>query len=101
MADRHGLMTCPVDRTILTMSERQGIEIDYCPSVMGVRLDPGELDEILEKNAAAPAPQASYEQPFIPSRDSRDYDRGYGHDGSSHDYSHKGRRKSFLSELCD
>ena len=41
-------MLCPLDRSALVMSERQGIEIDYCPSCRGVWLDRGELDKILE-----------------------------------------------------
>lgn len=31
------------------MSERQGVEIDYCPACRGVWLDRGELDKILER----------------------------------------------------
>ena len=29
-------MPCPIDGTQLVMSERQGIEIDYCPTCRGV-----------------------------------------------------------------
>ena len=32
------------------MSERQGVEIDYCPECRGVWLDRGELDKIIEKS---------------------------------------------------
>lgn len=45
-------MQCPNCETQLTMSERQGIEIDYCPSCRGVWLDRGELDKAIERNAA-------------------------------------------------
>ena len=45
-------MKCPVDDTELVMSERQGIEIDYCPKCRGVSLDRGELDKIIERSAA-------------------------------------------------
>lgn len=38
------------------MSERQGIEIDYCPTCRGVWLDRGELDKIIER-ASIPAAQ--------------------------------------------
>ncbi|MBP6289577.1 MAG: zf-TFIIB domain-containing protein, partial [Aliarcobacter sp.] len=45
-------MKCPVCKDIdLVMSERQGVEIDYCPSCRGVWLDRGELDKIIEKSA--------------------------------------------------
>ncbi|QWE96359.1 TFIIB-type zinc ribbon-containing protein [Cupriavidus sp. EM10] len=56
--------TCP-DAT-LTMAERQGVEIDYCPACRGVWLDRGELDKILERSTvASPAgqPSASRERP--------------------------------------
>ena len=44
-------MKCPAckDDVVLSMSERNGIEIDYCPSCRGVWLDRGELDKIIEK----------------------------------------------------
>ena len=54
-------MKCPMDAEVeLVMSERQGVEIDYCPTCRGVWLDRGELDKILDR-AAAPlaAPEAS------------------------------------------
>ena len=48
-------MKCPIDETALVMTERQGVEIDYCPKCRGVWLDRGELDKILDR-AAADAP---------------------------------------------
>jgi uncharacterized protein len=42
-------MDCPVDGTTLVMSDRQGIEIDYCPKCRGVWLDRGELDKLIER----------------------------------------------------
>ena len=50
-------MQCPTDGTTLTMSERSGIEIDYCPTCRGVWLDRGELDKIIERSLSQPAPQ--------------------------------------------
>ncbi len=43
-------MNCPVCNVPLNMSERQGIEIDYCPQCRGVWLDRGELDKIIERS---------------------------------------------------
>ena len=56
-------MKCPTDSATLVMSERSGIEIDYCPECRGVWLDRGELDKIIDRAAAdvtpaAPAPPA-------------------------------------------
>jgi Zn-finger nucleic acid-binding protein len=88
-------MSCPVCRVALVMSERQGIEIDYCPQCRGVWLDRGELDKIIERSTgeARPAavPQSQGRQPAY----DRDHDRGYGHGD------HRKRRKSFLEELFD
>ncbi len=42
-------MRCPVDEEVLQISERQGVEIDYCPRCRGVWLDRGELDKIIDR----------------------------------------------------
>ena len=60
-------MKCPRDDTPLLLSERQGVEIDYCPSCRGVWLDRGELEKIIERSAAEllrdPAPTPSRTRP--------------------------------------
>ena len=88
-------MKCPIDGETLAMTERHGIEIDYCPRCRGVWLDRGELDKILERSARDAGPS---EAPRIPSRRAPDrYDR----DHKSYGYGHGKRRKSFLEELFD
>ena len=73
-------MQCPNDETTLVMSERSGIEIDYCPTCRGVWLDRGELDKLIERSAQVPfpddRPRDRYrdEPPPPPPRD-RDDDR--------------------------
>ena len=43
-------MKCPVCKDVtLLMSERRGVEIDYCPECRGIWLDRGELEKIMEK----------------------------------------------------
>jgi hypothetical protein len=37
----------------LSVSERHGIELDVCPRCRGVWLDRGELDKLLERDAAS------------------------------------------------
>lgn len=54
-------MKCPTDGSVLVMSERSGIEIDYCPDCRGVWLDRGELDKIIDR--AAPSGQEFAPQP--------------------------------------
>jgi Zn-finger nucleic acid-binding protein len=85
---------CPVDQTALVMSERQGVEIDYCPTCRGVWLDRGELDKIIEKSATQSAPPAPADQPGP-----WNAQPAHGHHG--HGYKPYKRRKSFLEELFD
>ncbi|SPF77045.1 hypothetical protein ALP8811_02066 [Aliiroseovarius pelagivivens] len=56
-------MKCPVDGTELLMTERQGVEIDYCPKCRGVWLDRGELDKIIEKTT--PAVELDDPDPYV------------------------------------
>lgn len=44
-------MLCPVCQETLLMTERQGVEIDYCPKCRGVWLDRGELEKLIERSA--------------------------------------------------
>lgn len=50
-------MKCPNCEELLIMTERQGVEIDYCPKCRGVWLDKGEMDKIIEKSTAAESNQ--------------------------------------------
>lgn len=56
-------MKCPNCNVNLVMSERSGIEIDYCPDCRGVWLDRGELDKIIERSSrdTPPNPSGSYD----------------------------------------
>jgi len=103
-------MLCPVCNVTLTMSNRQDVEIDYCPQCRGVWLDRGELDKIIERSAtetAAPPPQRGREP-----RGGSDYEYSSraGHKGSrgKHGSGHGGgyskhgsRGKSWLMEIFD
>jgi Zn-finger nucleic acid-binding protein len=99
-------MQCPVCRVPLSMSDRQGIEIDYCPQCRGVWLDRGELDKIIERSAPQAAPAPAPAAPPPPrglqgswGSDDRAY-RGHDRDDYHRGKPHK-RRKSFLEELFD
>lgn len=65
-------MQCPVDGDTLVISDRNGIEIDYCPTCRGVWLDRGELDKIIERDNAHMAPAAPSSRAY------RDDDRRNG-----------------------
>ena len=94
-------MQCPTDGTTLMMSERSGIEIDYCPQCRGVWLDRGELDKIIERAAseqgawanppaqpqAAPAPRYAASGQYDGNRGTAPQQRK--------------RKESWLSELFD
>jgi Zn-finger nucleic acid-binding protein len=90
------------------MTERQGIEIDYCPQCRGVWLDRGELDKIIERSArdAAPAVNSATPQATPPTQPMQApppyYDQRHGHD-SKHGYDSHGypRKKSVWQELFD
>lgn len=75
-------MKCPVDGTTLVITDRSGVEIDYCPQCRGVWLDRGELDKIIDRSGTAmqPAPQPR-----------GDHGGGY----------RKKKRGGFLDELFD
>lgn len=90
---KQGLL-CPVCRVDLVMSDRQGVEIDYCPQCRGVWLDRGELDKIIERSAP---------EDNRPTLDSGSFDRGRDghHGGREHGDYGKRRRKGFFRELFD
>ena len=78
-------MKCPNCKdAILVMSQRQGVEIDYCPECRGVWLDRGELDKILEKESVMTMPSQSPQQQSYP----QSYPQGY-------------KRKSWLEDIFD
>jgi Zn-finger nucleic acid-binding protein len=83
-------MNCPFcPETNLVMSERQGIEIDYCPKCRGIWLDRGELDKIIEKSQSQEPDQL---------RRAEVKDSYYSKDGHHRPYK---RKKSFLEEIFD
>ena len=87
-------MNCPVDDTELRVSDRQGVEIDYCPKCRGVWLDRGELDKIIERNARSPYTDEPRGGDRDRDRDEDDYDERRG-DGK------RRRRRSLLDDLFD
>lgn len=88
-------MNCPVCNNVnLVMSERQGIEIDYCPQCRGVWLDRGELDKVIERSLeAAPGQRVDYESRDYSNKQRPPHDYREGH--------YKKKREGFLSELFD
>ncbi|MFF2051649.1 zf-TFIIB domain-containing protein [Leifsonia sp. NPDC058194] len=101
-------MKCPTDNATLVMSERNGIEIDYCPECRGVWLDRGELDKIIDRaGSAAPAAAPRYQEPAYgqqgaaqPGYPQPGYapQSGYAPQGQR---PYKKKRENWLSDLFD
>ena len=100
-------MLCPTcDNTSLAMTDRQGIEIDYCPKCRGIWLDRGELDRLIERAEQASAPpMASAPAPaqYVnePSRHSGDRDHQHRDHQHRDQQGYRKRPKSLLGELFD
>jgi uncharacterized protein len=94
-------MKCPVCKEPdLVMSERQGIEIDYCPACRGVWLDRGELDKIIEKSME-PGRTPTVEVPRPPVNAYHDNHKYYDDHHYKHGDQKHWKRKSWLGELFD
>ncbi len=116
-------MLCPQCKVTLTIADRQGIEIDFCPNCRGVWLDRGELDKILDRSVAtmpasgapagyAPPPPTGYAAPphggwrrHDDDDDDDDRRRHYGQPGYGQPgYPQQGyrrKRESWLGDLFD
>jgi len=108
---------CPRCGVALVMSERQGVEIDYCPQCRGVWLDRGELDKVIERAEAQAAPRAQpqpgapaggWTQPSAPPPPQGGARRGDDYRGDDYRHENRGdrdqygkKRKSWLGELFD
>lgn len=91
-------MNCPVCTVPLQMTERQGVEIDYCSQCRGVWLDRGELDKIIERSRGAAQISEPPRADRIRGYEGRPERRDYDHDD---DYYRDKRRKNWLEELFD
>jgi uncharacterized protein len=84
-------MKCPIDETTLAITERQGIEIDYCPQCRGVWLDRGELDKLIAGGG---------QQPQRPPTNERRDERSH-YDAPHMGYPKKKKRESWLEDIFD
>lgn len=101
-------MKCPNCEELLVMTERKGVEIDYCPKCRGVWLDKGELDKIIEKSADAESSQnfrqnEEKRKKLYGNENNNDEDEGFFNPkGRNDNYKNPERRKGgFLSNLFD
>ena len=90
-------MLCPIDGSTLLLSERQGIEIDYCPQCRGVWLDRGELDKLIDRSDDDDDDDRDRRRDF----DRRDDDHRRDREYPSTDYRPRKKKKGFLSEVFE
>lgn len=100
-------MKCPIDATELVMADRQGVEIDYCPSCRGVWLDRGELDKIIERSMGTQSSARADNSDNTSGRASHggyakgDDSRGRGHDDDGHGRDGRKRNRGLLGDIFD
>jgi Zn-finger nucleic acid-binding protein len=108
-------MLCPIDQTELVITERQGVEIDYCPKCRGVWLDRGELDKIIDRagafdsgsDSSASAGRETFSTPRVGDMQGRvrqlDDRRDYDDDDNDWDRrkNKKSKRRNFFEDLFD
>jgi len=92
-------MKCPKCNTVLSIYERQGIEIDFCPDCRGVWLERGELDKLIDRANESTTRQKS------------DYDHSNPYDNPNprmsdlrrpnEHYAPRDKKKSILGDLFD
>jgi Zn-finger nucleic acid-binding protein len=90
-------MVCPTCQQTLLMTDRQGVEIDYCPKCRGIWLDRGELEKLIEKSVAVSdsIPRRVDRQGYIEHDDYRER-----RESSSYTGKYK-KRESWLSRILD
>jgi uncharacterized protein len=94
MSNVNTVLKCPRDGEILISSNKNGIEIEYCPTCGGVWLDHGELEKLI-----ALASQPKFGPPDIQSNQhkmsSNEYSSGY-HKPQKHK-----KKENWLGEIFD
>lgn len=88
-------MNCPVCNVSLNITERSGVEIDYCPKCRGIWLDRGELDKIIERNSESIQQRPATGDNYRP----HDHNQGkYPQHGYGQPYK---KKKNFLEDIFD
>ncbi|MGW8185313.1 MAG: TFIIB-type zinc ribbon-containing protein [Candidatus Moraniibacteriota bacterium] len=101
-------MKCPICEIDLMMTDRQGVEIDYCSKCRGVWLDRGELDKIIEKSSSIQAP-VQREYSAKQANDDRFHEDDYHnyrknekhYSDNEYSYKKKHKKEGFLGDLFD
>jgi Zn-finger nucleic acid-binding protein len=91
-------MKCPIDDSPLSVSSREGVEIDFCPQCRGVWLDRGELDKIIDRAATAYSAPAPAYSPAADRPSERYDDRRRDDDDRER---RRRKKRGFLEDLFD
>lgn len=99
-------MKCPTCNVTLLMSDKQGVEIDYCPQCRGVWLDRGELEKILDRMQTDNSPQSNSNHVLEPHYPENTYDphhddRRHSHERHDHRRYKKKNKFEFLSDIFE
>jgi len=100
-------MLCPICNVDLLITERQGVEIDYCPKCRGIWLDRGEIDKLIERSSTFESRpvREEYRGRREESREPHPYSHPQARYEEHHDHRdegyHKHKRKSFIEEIFD
>lgn len=98
-------MNCPNCNSVLNITDREGVEIDYCPQCRGVWLDKGELDKLIERSSRYYEEERAMDQRNMDQRNTGMYDRHEYDDDDYHKgkYGHHGyrKKKSFFERFFD
>ncbi len=89
-------MKCPIDDSPLSVSSREGVEIDFCPQCRGVWLDRGELDKIIDRAATTLSAPADITRERADDRRAPSGDRDWDDRGGR-----KRKKRSVLDDLFD
>ncbi|RPD41173.1 zf-TFIIB domain-containing protein [Chitinophaga barathri] len=87
-------MKCPNCNETLLMTQRNNVEIDYCPQCRGIWLDKGELDKLLEYDD-----KRSNEEHRRHDDRNDHHDHDHGRFDDRHKYPKK--KKGFLGDFFD
>lgn len=93
-------MKCPLDQTVLQITNRQGVEIDYCPQCRGIWLDRNELERLIELDQRSGADTRGRDQRYDEYRRHDDDDDRPRYEEDRHQQHHR-KKESFLGDLFD
>ena len=98
-------MKCPTCNVDLLLADKQGIEIDYCPTCRGIWLDRGELEKLVERIVAMETNNVARPANMMPNTGHGEHYSNHAHherrEHHGYDKHHYGKRESVWHKLFD